>query len=102
MAAGIDESGTGMTTSASTIDSRASSSPRRWRASCTFISPHSESGREKEMNSNVHRGGKEGVAPPDLGTLQRHDLAGCHFGDVDAAKRAQRTGLRRQRPSALR
>ena len=48
---------------------------------------------ELERAPSRNRGGKEGVAAPDLRTLQRHDLAGCHLGDVDAAERAQRTGL---------
>ena len=54
-AAGMDESGTGMTTSASTDASAASCSPKRWRTECTLRSSHSESGREKYTNSNVQR-----------------------------------------------
>ena len=47
IAAGIDESGTGITTSASTADSVASSTPSRWRTWWTLWPSHTESGREK-------------------------------------------------------
>ncbi|CAB4716157.1 unannotated protein [freshwater metagenome] len=54
-AAGIEESGTGMTTSASAGCSSASSSPSRWRTAWTPWPSHVESGREKYTNSNAHR-----------------------------------------------
>ena len=47
MAAGIEESGTGITTSASTDDSAASSAPSSSREWCTLRPFQFESGREK-------------------------------------------------------
>ncbi len=47
MAAGIEESGTGITTSASTADSAASSAPSFSREWWTLRPFHTESGREK-------------------------------------------------------
>ena len=74
MAAGIEESGTGITTSASAGASAASSAPSRSRTWWTLRPSHTESGREKYTNSNVQRAcrgaGGERLPAAQLGALQ--------------------------------
>ena len=105
MAAGIELSGTGMTTSASVGASRASSTPSCWRTWCTLRPCHTESGREKYTNSNEQRAAlalrREHLDPFDLGAAQRDHLAGLHLVDVDAAEGGERARLAGHRVAAV-
>ena len=98
MAAGIEESGTGITTSAST---RRLARPARRRARCADVVdvaavPHRVGPGEVdelERAAGLARRRRERLAAVHLGALQRDDLAGPDLVDVDAAERRQRARL---------
>ena len=98
MAAGMEESGTGMTTSASTGASRASSSPR------SLAHLVDAAARPRCCRGGRNRCARRCTAPAGLraacawwtrqgGVAQRDDLAGLHLADGLAAQGAQRAGF---------